>query len=581
MELGYSPLGSKTHYLYIPHLYPKNPSYFQAIKPETVLTCDEMHKTLKARKIADITFADTQDAFHVTNFIRVGILIVIFLLVFTVASSFSLKKLPAGPVDECEVPIYAHNINTGITDIYNLKIPCRMHALLEHDFSRFNISEIPLILTAVSVCSAVLTIFAYRVIIPAYRTQKHNFLAHRFNANMDLYKCRLSYVSDINAEVPARDVGIIFPYLTDKQLTLLTFSALKHARHYWKSLFIKKLDASLFSKKQLCIWRSFHNIMEASKEELSLILKNKFYVQVIGGDPKYFQFLIRALKPLNNEQIADFSKILKNQVLAEAAALKLKHEFKSIVRDVAHGKKLTVEIEKRFGKGKSVSEADLEPEMRYINQLMRTGKLKIKNVLEALEFLIHGKDMEELPLENYIIEKFSDLLKEINLRSILEMVVANQLNGLKLRIDEYLELNFTEQPIKSDAEFKENYLLSIKYDLTLYKNALLEYFSRLVSNFLPNINTLSKKTIDIVNLCELLFDSVTTLKFLSILENKIKDILETNPKYIECLYLQALSDNNKWLLLVIKEIFKEDPDTFIDHWSILPGDFLEIEVIET
>ncbi len=589
MELPYSPIKSSTYTLYFPCLYPKTPSYFQAIKPDAFLTCDEMHKTLKARKMTDITFEKAQEAFEVKNLIIPGWVSAVTLLCFSIAGSLLLQIIPEGPLKICERGEYLLNLDTRNTEWVKLRYPCILPDYVKHNIfsiGTFDFSEIPLSLCVITAAAIALTFCAHRFAVPLYRQKRHNAKVLRFNANLDFYMTRLSYVCNHEAEVPPKDIGFIFPYLKDEQLLLLNFSQLKQAKHYWEQIFTVKLDASLFSEKQLLVWRSFKQLQKAfheSPQRVSLLLNVKHYKKIIGSEPKYFQHLVRTLNPLDDEKIGIFTNILEKHVLTPSTASKLKKQFKQIVKDVACGKKLTDAIFKSL----KPLETSLQIETPFLHpvvavaRVLKRGKIKLQSNVEAFEYLKSTKSFEPVRnvFENYLIAHFSSFVQEKDLESILDEIEEDGLYVFKSKIDRYLGLmwNLSKEFVSIEI-FEEKYLLSVKQDLYRFKKALFEWLK-------VNISSMQmlkpKKLLDIAHLCERLFDPNMTSECLLILQNKIKTYLNKYPSKMEKIYLKAVDLQNEWLINSIRAVFQANPDLFIDGFKTLPKDFLEIEILIT
>jgi len=411
-----------------------------------------------------------------------------------------------------------------------------------------------------------------------------------FNEKLDLVQKSLSYVADLTAEVPDKDIKLIFPYLSKKELPLLNFLHLKKAKKHFSELFKEHLNKSRYSEKQLAIWRLFAHFIDNKPGVRNCLLTEKTSQAIIGSDPFFFETLVRTLQPLKTDEITTFAEILKSRVLTEETAICLsKESAQLIVNNISKQNHLSDLVEAAvenkdlsdFSVSISCGNENEEKLSSKFQRFLKTGKLTIQDTNECYTLLKMAIDDKKSGvanfLEKYLITRLEEFLSDKNLQTLLDEIKEYQMEKLKKSIDIYLKKSWKapEQPpfysksFEDDLSFANNNQLS-----NLSKSMGAHYAKSLKELMLPEeVHVLNNLIQTISNQGEKLFPGKHDQTILhGILEKHISVFLTSSPNKLEPLLGAAEKSKNLLLIALIKNIYKENKQFFSAYMLSPLGD---------
>ena len=355
-------------------------------------------------------------------------------------------------------------------------------------------------------------------------------------------------------------------------MRLLKFSHLKKAYKYWGNHFKQKLDASLFSKQQLSIWRLFEQFKNANTKTQCKMLSKPVLEDVIASEPLFFEMLVRQLGPLtlNDERITKFTEILQNKILIPDFEEK---NLIAMVLEVFSGKKLKDVIEK--SECKQLDAFDL---------FLKTGKLKFQNYYACYEYFklatLHQHREIADWLECNLTANFEDFLKDLDLSVLLDELDSLNLESLKLKLDQHLEKTWGQIKDWCSDDFEQKYLFAKKYNLFLTAKCFRDHFIECVRSMgiLQPFDgqRVEKNWRRRFDKCEILFGDEKKV-MVQIFEDSITQVLNENPFYIEDIAKAAEENDNHWLICLLKHVYNQNPEKFSNYWlSPFTTDLLEI-----
>ena len=549
------------------------PDYYQKHLIENslnFLSRDDVNKTLATKKMEPVYYfkADTPPLQHIRNVLTLFVVTAITFVFFGIFGTYELNDPFNRQIIWCQRKYTLYDSILKKEVDVSLKAPCTK---LEYFDRPVKHSDAPMIFGTTTAAALALTIFI-RLSIFFYKQCRRNYSITSFNTNLELNCSRLSIVSDVSQEIAAKDIACIFPYLEDAQLQLLKFSHLKKAYKYWKKVFKRKLDASLYSKQQLSIWRLFEQFKNANTKTQCKILSKPVLQDVIASEPLFFEMLLRQLGPLtlNDERITKFTEILLNKILIPDFEEK---NLKSRVLEVASGKKLKDLIEN--------SECE---NLKGYDLFLKTGKLKFQNYYECFEYLKLATFYQQHEiadwLESNLTANFEEFLKDLDLSVFLEELDGLNLESLKLKIDQHLETTWGKIKNWYSDDFEQKYLFAKKQNLFLTTKSFKDHFIDCAQTMTIGRpfdgKRVEKNWTLIFDKCEILFggDKKNILQFF---EDRIAQVLNENPLYIEDIAKAAEENCNHWLIEVLKNVYNENPDKFSNYWlSPFSTDLTEI-----
>lgn len=532
------------------------------------LSRDDVNKTLASKKMEHVSYflADGPPDRYLWNITTLFVVTAVTFIFFGVFGSYQLNDPFNRNIEWCqrEYILYDSILNKEVA--VKINAPCKKHfdPPLKHSYA-------PMILGTATAVAMFVTIFI-RLGLFFYKQWRTNYLISSFNANLELNSSRLSIVSDVMTEIAAKDIACIFPYLENDQLRLLKFSHLKKAYKYWENHFKQKLEASLFSKQQLSIWRLFEQFKNANHKTQIKMLRNSALQDVIASEPLFFEMLVRQLGSLNlnDERITKFTEILQSKILIPDFEA---NDLITMILEVSAGKKLRDVIEN--SECKNLIGFDL---------FLKTGKLKFQNYYECYEFLKlatvnqHHEIAEWL--EGNLTANFVEFFKDLDLSLFLEDLENHNLESLKLKIDQHLEKTWGHNKDWCSEDFEQKFIFAKKNHLFLTSKLFKDYFidcAQTMSIGLPfDGKRVEKKWTQVFNKCEILFgeDKKNIVQFF---EDRIATVLIENPFYIEDIAKIAEENKNYWLIGLLKHVYDENPDKFSDYWlSPFSNELLEI-----
>ncbi len=576
-----------TKYCFSP-IYDSTAPFYQvnnSQRKENYLDRESLNRTLevakKERIVSWINSEDYSDS-HVKNLNWSIISSLFIVFTFTFVGSIKLSD-PTRKLETCSKTFKLYDTSLNKSAIVDLETPC---VLQPHG------SFVPLSIIIVSIFIvgvALLANFSRNF----FKIQAYNDSLDRFNKNLEIAIDHLSSESDLKDEVTAKDVGITFPYLEIEQLPFLNFSQLKKARKYWNKLFQQRLNSSLFSIKQLRVWRLFQQIMNGKLKTQCKMLQNPLYQTIIGSEPLFFQTILQEIKliSLNDKKIPALCAILRDKILiAETANLFNQEDLIFTIMKVASGNKLkqtlqlhveTMEEEEseldEFFKPLVVVVTGLEEELeKRFAAFLSSGKLNINSPDEWYEFLKIAMKKERhdisIWLEANLIKYLSEFLKIKNLNELLCEIELLKMDSLKIKVDKSLndrwKIEENMSIIFSD-EYVNQYLFSKKHHLVLLNRNLKEHFIKYVENFEFDSPFNAKQSVakldKIVDKIETFFENEKS-PLIQILKEKVIFHVREEPKFIEELANVAEENGNKWLISILTDVFYQNPEFFSNYW---------------
>jgi len=586
------------------HLYysgaePQRPLFFRNLKEEPSLTQKGLLEDLKNRVVVKIEEEKRSSKLD-TIITSITAIAVISLILNGFSLLFFTDPVPQ-PVPLCSGADYTviRDLNYSIRDSNHSKakfdpqIPCDYDVKDEVRYAQMPTQKILHRVTLVLV--PLTAAFIATMFLALYKKDREE---KQGKQQLDVAIKQLSYVDDLEAEIPAKDIKVIFPYLSKVTLVKLKFLQLKKAWKHHKDIFLERLKKSEFSKQQLAIWRLFDHLIGASRSEKEMILEEKISRGIIGSDPDFFELVVRTVQPLQNNEILHFSDILEKSVLTdEAASLLNKETLQSIVINISKenpladlveaalaGKEL---IDKKFSPIDLSISSEIEGDEEKIKELkverfLKKGKLTLQNINECYELLKIVKQSENEGaanegaanfLEKYLIIHLEVFLQafvgETERQVLLDDIHALNLEKLKTSIDAHLNKTWKKRFQSSFDEdlFYRDCLFAKKNGLTILAASLQHHYTQDLNDFaLPEkaqaFEEMILKTLQRID--ELFEDQKPAM--LAILEDRIDDFLTDFPNTIEQLATLAEENDNLWLKKTIIKVYKADPDHFSSHW---------------
>jgi len=324
--------------------------FFLYLKPEPALTKSCLIESLKKRKVSKIDFNEQKkdQLFYVTL-----VLMLICEAVFAVSGIVFFTDPVIQPVPLCHQnsthTVGSPWVQNGSKVSFNISYPCYVHKSDEESYHEMPAHTI----TTISFLSLIILSG-----IPAVsnRIQKYrqNESVEVQNQELDFAIAKLSEDAendDQELQVTTKDIKVIFPCLSKKELVMLDFLQLKKARKQWGKLFEERLQKSEFSKEQLAMWRLFYRLKWADSGKREQILTHAISQQIIGSNPDFFEMVARALQPLQANEVSHFCRILGRDILTKSAACTLssKNVLPSIVMSISKENRLADLVQNSLG----------------------------------------------------------------------------------------------------------------------------------------------------------------------------------------------------------------------------------------
>lgn len=539
------------------------------------LSRDDVNKTLATKKMEPLSwFTKDYSVRHFKNIFALFTVAAITFIFFGVFGTYELKDQHNRQINWCSQKYELYDtVQEKQVDVL-LNAPCKPYKFtIENKLIKFTFkdSKAPLILSTTTVLALFLTLFI-RLSLFYYEQWRKNCSIRSFNTNLELNCSRLSIVSDVSREIAAKDIACIFPYLEDDQLPLLKFSHLKKAYKYWEKVFKEKLDASLYSKQQLSIWRLFEQFKKANHKTQIKMLKNPILQDVIATEPLFFEILIKNLGFLNNkdERIIKLGSILKNKILIPDFEEK---DLISVIMEVSSGKKLRDVI----------ANSECENLMGF-DLFFKTGKLKFQKYSECYDYFKLATHLQHHEiadwLESNLKANFEEFLKDLDLSLLLEELDSLNLESFKIKIDQHLKNTWGKIENRYSDDFEQKYLFAKKHNLFLTAKSLKDHFidcaQKMTIGQPFDGKRVEKNWTHIFDKCEILFGE-DKKNIVQIFEDRIAQVLNEDPHRIEDIANAAEENRNHQLIELLKIVYNEDPDKFSKYWlSPFTSDLAEI-----
>lgn len=580
MDLSCRPTSTQQIRLFYPEFYQKYPSFFKAIEPREILTAGELRKTLNDRKISPISLYGWENRFHFSKDIKESIAslfgissLFIFppFIMYALLSVALLHDPVNNPFPLCAGGFPITDSHGNAKGTVTLNYPCdkiggwNTHVVPEYEHNALSRVDYMFVYLALSLFSISMPYIA-GVMMEGIKFKFRSNSINRFNEQLDHAISRLSYIENQEAEAPASDVVLGFPYLSDEQLSLLNFSQLKKIRKYWSDsgLFQKKLKALAFSDQQNTIWRLFEAIMSAAPTQRRKILKVNLWQKIIGKEPLFFQMLVRAIKPIDNKMKSILCDILGKKILMPKAPT---FDLGSIVEAVADGQKL-------FKVASGIIQ-NLKVQGIRENQFQRfrdTGKLVFKDAAEGYGYYKLAKDLQDESvadyLETYLKTCLSSLLEQKDRNLLFKELTELDFESLKLSVEQHL--NEILLPECDSDLFETEFAFAKDYDLVVRMNLLKQKYITFLKE--ENIFLDTHNAAQLILSINRLLNQIGRLfpdepeAMVQLLKERIVSLLHASPETIENFADAALKNQNPWLIRVIAQTYEDHKDHFAPYW---------------